>query len=170
MAPTVIGLISDTHLDSLTPQLLEAVETHFSDVHMLLHAGDVTSPGLLDELEARGWKVLAVRGNMDLHPELASRLPQTRILELAGVKIGLCHGWGAPDGIRSRVLDSLGGPDHIDVIVYGHTHHPDDRVERGIRFVNPGSPTDQRYAPYRSLARLVISGPRDVEVQFIRLD
>ncbi len=170
MAPTIVGLISDTHLDSLTPQLLDAIETHLSDAHVLLHAGDVTAPTLLDELEARGYDLLAVRGNMDIHPEMAVRLPRTRILEFAGVRLGLCHGWGAPQGIRSRVLDDLGGPDEVDVVVYGHTHHPDDQVERGVRFINPGSPTDKRWAPHRSLARLVISSPQSLDVDFIRLD
>jgi hypothetical protein len=149
-----IGVLSDTHLPGLTADLLNACKKHFEDCRFLLHAGDVTGSQVLDELEAHGWEVAAVAGNMDFEPSIL-RLPRSRVIERGGVRIGVCHGSGPPAGIRRRVREAFGG-DPPEVIVYGHTHQPDDTVEAGIRFLNPGSPTDSRSAPHRTMARLTI--------------
>jgi len=167
---SVVGVISDTHLDTATPDLINALSSHFSDVTTILHAGDVTNPVVLDEIEAHGWRVLAVQGNMDLHPGLVS-LPQTRIVDFGGIRIGLCHGWGGPEGIRMRVLGRFNGT-RPGLVVYGHTHRADDHVEAGVRFINPGSPTDRRYAPFCSLGRLHIlpdGKPEDIQFEIVRL-
>ncbi|MCD6499249.1 MAG: YfcE family phosphodiesterase [Deltaproteobacteria bacterium] len=162
----VIGVISDTHLDAATPDLMDALSAHLSDVTTILHAGDVTHPVVLDEIEAHGWRVLAVQGNMDLHPGLAS-LPQIRLLDFGGVRVGLCHGWGRSGDIRTRVLGRFNG-DRPGIMVYGHTHQADDRVEAGVRFLNPGSPTDRRFAPFCSLGRLYI--PSDGDLNQVRFE
>ncbi len=169
MADVVVGLLSDTHLSSLDGGLLAALKTHLGDAKLLIHAGDVTSPLLLDELQAHGWEVVAVRGNMD--PDLGPDVPQVRWLELGGLRLGVAHGWGPPTGIRRRVLELF--ERKPDVLIYGHTHVPDDSTLDGVRFLNPGSPTDRRFAPFRSLGRLEISetarGPQ-AAFRVIRLD
>ena len=55
----IIGVIADTHghLDS-------RVQRVFSDVEMILHAGDIGSLSVVQQLE-RIAPVVAVRGNMD---------------------------------------------------------------------------------------------------------
>lgn len=170
MGKLVVGLISDTHLGALTPELLAVLEDHLSDAAFVIHAGDVTSPLVLEELEARGWDVRAVQGNMDTF--LGPDVPQKRVLDLEGLRVGVAHGWGPPSGIRQRVLSLF--QERPDILVYGHTHHPDDTVEQQVRFINPGSPTDRRFAPYRSVGRLEISWSDDgrprVDFQLVRLD
>lgn len=164
--PVRVGLLSDTHLSSLSGELLKICQTQFRDVELILHAGDVVAPLVLEELEAHGFRVLAVRGNMDYHSGLG-HLPETRVVEVGAVTVGICHGGGSCAGSRLRILERFGDP-APDLIVYGHTHEPDDTVEAGVRFVNPGSPTDRRFAEYRSLGRLTVRGEK-VEVELIRV-
>lgn len=161
-----IGVLSDTHLNNLTPELLEICENHFKDCSKIFHAGDVTNPLVLEELNAHGWEVLAVRGNMDLHPGLA-HIPRKRVVKLGDVSVGMCHGWGGPGSIKERVLGEFqSSPPSI--ILYGHTHNADDSTYGGVRFLNPGSPTDKRRAPFASAARLLVQG-KDVNFELIRL-
>lgn len=160
------GVLSDTHLDHLTDELLNTCRTCFDGADLILHAGDITAPLVLEELEAHGWKIMAVRGNMDFHPALQD-LPAAQVLELGGVKVGLCHGAGSAGSVRARILKAF-DPEVPQVVVYGHTHRATDTVERGIRYVNPGSPTDRRFAPYRSVATLICEDGR-ADFKIIRL-
>lgn len=133
-----LGVISDTHVPSRMRRLPPRVLQTFVDeeVETILHAGDIERADVLTELEAVA-PVVAVRGNMDRSGETA-HLPQQRVIDLAGRHIALCHGWGAPQGIVERILDAIEEPD-IDLLVYGHTHHPHDDTVRGVRVFNPGS-------------------------------
>ena len=45
-----IGVISDTHLDDFDEGIKRSVEEHFRDVDMILHAGDICVPRVLDEV------------------------------------------------------------------------------------------------------------------------
>lgn len=129
----IIGVISDTHLTRPTSELEELNRTVFSGADLILHAGDLVE---VDVLEAfTGQEVVAVHGNMD-SIEAKHTLPKIRVIELEGRRIGLTHGWGAPGGMESRVKTLF---DHVDIIVFGHTHQPCNRVEDGILFFNPGA-------------------------------
>ncbi len=151
-----VGVLSDTHLSGPTPELLRLCEDHFKDCQRLLHAGDVVSGSVLDALSER-WHVEAVRGNMDFAPELA-RLPRRRLVTVGGLSIGLIHGGGAPAGIEQRVVAAFaqGEEDPPPVIIHGHTHRPVDDVLLGVRILNPGSATEARHAPHRSVGRLTV--------------
>jgi putative phosphoesterase len=142
-----LGVISDTHLyrSPMPSGAMEALEG--SD--MILHAGDILEMAVLRELEAIA-PVVAVAGNMD-HGDVLEALPKKRIIDLAGRRVGLTHGSGAPFHISSRLRREFEG---VDVIVFGHTHQAYNREEDGIYFFNPGSPTDRVFAPYRSVGRL----------------
>jgi len=118
----LVGVISDTH-----GSLPGTVASVFDGVERIVHAGDVGSQRVLDELGAIA-PVIAVRGNMD-HGELEWRLPDTATISLAGRRLFVSH---------------VAGPDPepasgIDVVISGHTHR--SRVHRAGRvlFVNPGS-------------------------------
>jgi len=128
-----IGVISDTHLSKATPELCELQHTVFADVTMILHAGDLTE---LEVLQAFSDKdVVAVSGNMDSHA-VRNTLPSEKVLELGGFRIGITHGWGHPFGIPKKIAGTFG---HVDVIVYGHSHRPDNEIRNGILFFNPGA-------------------------------
>ncbi|PLX80476.1 MAG: hypothetical protein C0616_08240 [Desulfuromonas sp.] len=147
----LIGVVSDTHFQSVESGLawLQAMqENDFSEVELILHAGDLVATGLLDFFVEK--PMLAVRGNCDAyHPDL----PQKRILTLAGFRIGMMHGYGAGERVLSCALQEF-AEENLDVLVYGHSHQSLCEIVDGVLCLNPGSPTDRRFAPYHSVGLL----------------
>ena len=80
-----IGVLSDTHLRSPNPVLEYILEELFADTEMVLHAGDIVGPKVLDRLEMN--EVIAVCGNMDDY-EIAQAIPQVRVIAAAGKQVG----------------------------------------------------------------------------------
>lgn len=130
-----IGVLSDTHLHSVTPLLRRIHEQYLSDVDAVLHAGDVVSAEVVAFLDRGAF--FGVHGNMD-PPDVRELLPPARIVELAGRRIGLTHGGGSPSGLEERVMQHF--PD-VDILVYGHSHRPVSHVRDGILCFNPGTAT-----------------------------
>jgi len=151
-----IGLISDTHLTSPVESLPPEVARQFVGVDAILHAGDLVSMHVLNELGAVA-PVQAVRGNADLVD--CHSLPLTRIVEHGGTRIGLCHGDGSPHDLSQRVLGCFSGCS-VDVIVFGHSHKPSIEERAGVVLVNPGSATHPRAGAVRSVAILELSGAK----------
>ncbi len=152
-----MGVVGDTHLPRfgrrLPAALLEGLRG--AAVELILHAGDLTSAGVLDELASVA-PVVAVAGNND-PPELVDRLGTARILEIDGVRVGLTHGH-AGSGARTpdRALATFAG-ESVDVVVFGHSHVPGWERRDGVGLLNPGSPTDRRRMPAYSYAILDVS-------------
>ncbi len=130
-----IGVISDTHLKEPSEELERIVLAYFSDVDMILHAGDFVDQCIVDFF--RRWNLIAVCGNMDMG-EVRSSLPEKKIIDISGFKIGLIHGWGSPIGLEKRIKARF---TPLDCLVYGHTHYPANYKRGGLLFFNPGSPT-----------------------------
>lgn len=157
-----IGVISDTHLHETTAELEEAVREHFRDADLILHAGDITSLGVLEAF--RGKEVIAVAGNRDAR-EVKGSVPQKQIVTAGGLKIGLVHGWGAPAGLKKRVASAFYG---VQCIVYGHSHWPVNQSQDGILFFNPGAFSAGMFSLWRkSLGVLFVD--REIRGQIIRL-
>lgn len=136
--------MADTHVPKrardLPPALWRAVEA--ADV--VVHAGDWVEVALLDELEARSTRLIAVYGNND-GPALRARLPEIARAELDGVRLAVVHETGAAAGRENRCARAF--PD-TDVLIFGHSHIPwDSTAGTGLRLLNPGSPTDRRRQP-----------------------
>ncbi|MDR6971190.1 metallophosphoesterase family protein [Leifsonia shinshuensis] len=137
-------LISDTHIPkrarSLPDQVLAAVDA--ADV--VVHAGDWVDAATLDLLEQRSKRLVGVYGNND-GPELRRRLPEVAHVSLGGLRFSVVHETGPATGREARCDRDF--PD-TDVLVFGHSHIPWDTVTpRGMRLLNPGSPTDRRRQP-----------------------
>lgn len=128
-----IGILSDTHLVNINDDFVRKTRSVFDGVDMIIHAGDMTGTGVFEYLS--NWDLRAVRGNMDDF-ELRERLPEKRIEEIAGRRIGIMHGRGAPQGIADLVLREF---TNVDVIVFGHSHIPLESRREGILLFNPGS-------------------------------
>ncbi len=122
---------------------------------LILHAGDFTAASVLRELEALAL-VEAVYGNMD-EPALQEELPERRVVEVDGIRIGMVHIPGARVGREERLIGWFPG---CDAVVYGHTHLPQVEQHRGVWILNPGSPTERRRAAHRSLLVLDAAGSR----------
>jgi len=145
-----IGVVSDTHISGFDKNLKQAIDEIFSDIDLIFHAGDLVDLKVLDMFGDK--QVRAVCGNMD-NPRVRQELPEQLIVEINGLKIGLIHGWGAPDGIEKKILNKLG---KLDCIVFGHTHYPVNKTIEGVYFFNPGSAMDRRSAPFCSVGVLEI--------------
>jgi uncharacterized protein len=122
---------------------------------LILHAGDVVSASVLEELRALA-PVEAVHGNMD-EPALKAALPETRVVELAGARIGMVHEPGPAAGRAARLRARF--PD-CDAVIYGHTHLPEVTRQGSTWILNPGSPTERRRAPSRTMIVIDAGGGR----------
>ena len=127
-----IGVISDTHATSFV-QLPDRILSTLAGVDLIIHTGDFVARDVLDGLKQLG-EIKAVQGNMDSE-ELKRILPQKELVEIAGRKMGIIHGWGAPYGIDDRVRGMF---DDVDIIVYGHSHYSQNELKNGVLFFNPG--------------------------------
>jgi putative phosphoesterase len=127
-----IGVLSDSHAHSFS-QLHKKILRALAEVDLIIHAGDFVAKDVFDGLKQLG-EVKAVRGNMDSE-ELKNILPEKETLEIEGKKIGIIHGWGSPHGIDDRVGNVFSG---VDIIIYGHSHYPQNESKNGILFFNPG--------------------------------
>lgn len=138
-------LTSDTHLPKrakeLPPELLERM----AEADVVVHAGDWVDVATLELFESVAQRLIGVYGNND-GPELRARLPSTAYAELGGLRFAVVHETGGRQGRERRCEARF--PD-VDVLVFGHSHIPwDTRTGRGLRLLNPGSPTDRRREPH----------------------
>jgi len=110
---------------------------------------------VLEELAALA-PVQAVQGNMD-EPELRTALPDERVVEVAGARIGMVHIPGPRAGREDRLVARF---PRCHAVVYGHTHVPDITRHRDVWILNPGSPTERRRALARAMLLLEIQAGR----------
>ena len=137
-----IGLVADTHVPRDAKGLPPHVKEAFKDVDLILHAGDIYIPSVLDELATIA-PVLAARGNGDLEFPEDQRLKDYHVLDADGFKVGLIHGT-VLDELPRRPLDGVlkrefGG--HVDIVVFGSSHVASVKKYESILLINPGSPT-----------------------------
>jgi putative phosphoesterase len=157
-----VGVISDTHIPAIAPSLPPAVFEIFKDVDLILHAGDIVELSVLAELRAIA-PVEAVAGNMD-GAEVHLKLPAQKILPIGKYSVGLIHGKYKIDIQKEMIRKEFSD---VDLIVYGHSHTPFWGTFDGVYFLNPGSPTDKRHAPYNSVALLHVGD--ELKAEIIRL-
>jgi uncharacterized protein len=134
-----VGLISDTH-GLLRPEASAALQG--SD--LIIHAGDVGAPEILDQLGALA-PVVAVKGNID-KGAWVSRLPATAVAEAGSVLIYVLH------DITQLDLDPAAA--HFQVVVSGHSHKPSRTERNGVLYLNPGSAGPRRFQLPVTIARL----------------
>jgi uncharacterized protein len=159
-----LAVIADTHLPRGTRRLPDRCLAELRAADAILHAGDLIALSFLDELRELGPPVHAVAGNVD-EPALRELLPEELTVELAGRRIGLVHIPGPRAGREARLTARFPG---CAAVVYGHTHLPQLEQCDGVWIVNPGSPTERRRAPFRSMAILEV-GSGGVEGRLIEL-
>jgi len=128
-----IGILSDTHLNTVTDELRRIKTQYLSDVDYILHAGDMVSMDVAAYLDEGNF--FGVHGNMDSH-YVREFLPEKRIMDFGRFRVGLIHGWGAKTDLEERILNTF---QDVDVIVYGHSHKPANHLKDGILLFNPGT-------------------------------
>lgn len=150
-----IAIVSDTHLPRGRRQLPARLVEECLAADLILHAGDFSALSVLVELELLG-PVEAVLGNCD-DDDLAARLPVQRVVEAAGVRIGMVHDSGPAVGRAGRLRARFDG---CQAVVFGHSHLPVIEQEDGVLLVNPGSALDRRRAPVCTMAVVQIADGR----------
>jgi uncharacterized protein len=161
---TTVAVISDTHLPRGVRRLPDACLERLAAADLILHGGDFVAASVLAELRTLGPPVEAVHGNVD-EPELRVVLPRRRVLEVEGVRIGMVHDGGPRTGREGRLAARFPG---CDAIVYGHSHFPQVDRHGDVWILNPGSPTERRRAPTRSMIVLEVEG-RAISPELVRL-
>jgi putative phosphoesterase len=135
-----IGVISDTHIpgrgEGVPPVILNA----FKQVDLIIHAGDIVSLEVIEELKSICAKVVVVAGNMD-QEAVKKKYPVKQVLEILGLRVGLMHGAGPALNLLELLKDVF-KEDNCDLIIFGHTHKAMNEQIGAVLFFNPGSPTD----------------------------
>jgi uncharacterized protein len=163
MTAMMVVVLADTHGPRRWKSCPPKVAEHLSRADVILHAGDVCVPGVLDEL-AEFAPVHVVAGNNDGPDVVAWGAPETLEIDLDGLRVAMIHDSGQADGRAARMRRRF--PD-ADLVVFGHSHIPMDRTDAGLRIFNPGSPTDRRRQPHGTVGELDIVDGTLVEARII---
>jgi uncharacterized protein len=158
-----VAILADTHAPRRWKACPPRVAEHLRDADVILHAGDVCTAGVLDELAGYA-PVHAVLGNNDGPDVAAWGAPETLELDLAGVRVAMIHDSGPADGRAARMRRRF---PNADLVVFGHSHIPMDRTHAGVRIFNPGSPTDRRRQPRGTIGIVDIEAGEVVAAQII---
>jgi uncharacterized protein len=133
------------------PTLPPEVAERLAGVDLILHAGDITDTAVLGHLE-RIAPVVAVQGDHDRDGGIV--LPRSRVVRVAGRRIGLTHGrrWRPVESAAAAASLMAGEPRllgfhhalrrrfaDVDCIVHGHLHLPLCSVAGGVLFFSPGA-------------------------------
>jgi putative phosphoesterase len=149
-----IGVISDTH-GLVRPQALRAL----AGADLIVHAGDIGSPDVLDALRALA-PLVAVRGNND-RGAWAAALPETEVVDASGRSLYVLH------DVKELDLDPrVAG---FDAVIAGHSHQP--RIDRrdGVLYLNPGSAGPRRFKLPIALAWLTVDA-QHLDAEIVQLD
>jgi putative phosphoesterase len=155
-------ILADTHIPRRARTLPEGLVAYLERADLVLHAGDLIGPSVLEELSGYNAPTHAVRGNVDM-PGLD--LPEALQLDLGGARIAMVHDSGRKEGRRKRLGKRF---PEARVVVFGHSHIPFLEDENGLLLLNPGSPTDKRRQPEHTFA-LLRSEEGDVRAEIIAL-
>jgi uncharacterized protein len=130
----------------------------------VIHAGDISTIGVLRELEAIGPPVHAVYGNVD-EASLRRLLPAALTLELEGNTIAVLHDAGPRRGRLKRLRRRF---PEADAVIFGHSHMPLHETDGDFQIFNPGSPTERRRSERRSMGLMRVGGS-SIEFEHIGL-
>lgn len=147
-----VGVISDTH-GLLRPEAVRALRGS----QLIVHAGDVGAPDVLEGLRAIA-PVVAVRGNND-RGAWARALRERELFDIARQRLLVLHD-----------LKKLGAtPTGVSVVITGHSHKPSIAEHGRVVFVNPGSAGPRRFTLPISIARVSVGRGR-VRARIVVLD
>ena len=144
--PCRVAILSDTH-GHLADEFIAAID----GCDLILHAGDLNTPEILETLRALA-PTVAVRGNMD-GGRWADELPVYEAVTTSKSVFHIIHDLQ----MLEELCDIPTGYANT-VVVYGHTHiRHTTRDDSGRLYLNPGSATLPRkgHRPSIAIAELV---------------
>lgn len=133
-----IAILSDTH-----GLLREHVMTEPSAADIIIHAGDINTPNIVESMRKRG-ETYVVRGNNDR--DWAEALPKSITVTMEGVRFFIIH----------NKLDVPKYLTNVDVVIYGHSHKYFAEVINGVLFLNPGSCGRRRFDLELTMCRMTV--------------
>jgi hypothetical protein len=143
-----IAIISDTHMPRGARRLPAACVSRLRSADLIVHAGDLNTLDVLDELRSLG-EVVAVHGNVD-EGAVRRTLPASATVSAGGYRLAVIHDAGPARGRLVRLRARFPG---ADAVIFGHSHIPLlERSPEGFVILNPGSPTERRRAPHHTMA------------------
>ncbi len=148
-----IGIISDTH-----GLIRQSVVKSFNDVDLIVHAGDVGKPEVLETLQDIA-RVYPVRGNVD-GGKWTDKLPFTEVVQVGQIFLHVLH------DLNALNLDPAAAG--FNVVISGHSHIPKIEKQNGVIFLNPGSAGPRRFKHPISIAFLYIKGT-SIEAEIVEL-
>ena len=157
-----VVVVSDTHAPRFWKACPPALLPILRRAELILHAGDVCVPSVLDEL-AQYAPVRVVLGNNDRADVAAWGAQLTAEFDLEGVSVAMIHDSGARTGRLERMRRRFPA---AELVVFGHSHIPLYEADRGLHILNPGSPTDKRRQPHPTCATVDIA---DGVIQRVRI-
>jgi putative phosphoesterase len=160
-----IAIISDTHLPKRFRRLPETCLERLQAADAIVHAGDLSTLDVLEQLQSHG-RVVAVCGNVD-DAGVQAVLPQTATLDAGGLRLAVIHDAGPSGGRLQRMRRRF---PEADAVIFGHSHIPlHERAADGFQIFNPGSPTERRRAPRHTMGMArAVNG--ELTFQLITLD
>lgn len=166
---TRLLLLADTHVPARAKRLPDDVWRAVDEADVVVHAGDWVDLATFEALAERARRLIGVWGNND-GADLRERMPEFAVARIEGVNLGVVHETGATAGREAR-MDARYPDGVLDLLVFGHSHIPwDSTTPRGIRLLNPGSPTDRRRQPVCTLMTVTIDGDRVTDVTVVPVD
>ena len=156
----MLVVLADTHMPKGARRLPDRCVELVSRAEAVIHAGDFFAVSVLAEIEALCSTVHAVHGNVD-QPALRERLPERTEIAVGGHRLGLVHDAGPAKGRLARMRAAF---PRADAVVFGHSHLPLHETDAdGFQIFNPGSPTERRRAPQRSMGLLRVAAALEFE-------
>lgn len=158
-----IVVLSDTHAPRRWKSCPPAVAGQLRGADLILHAGDVCTATVLDELTEYA-PVRAVAGNNDGLDVAAWGADPALELELDGLRVAMLHNSGQAAGRIARLRRAFPA---ARLVVFGHSHIPLDQADGSLRIFNPGSPTDRRRQPHGTIGVLEVKSGRLVAARIV---
>ena len=163
---TNLLLLADTHIPARAKRLPEAVLRAMDAADIVVHAGDWIDLDTYELLASRARVLHGVYGNND-GPQLRERLPEVAYFTVEELSFAVIHDTGQAKRREERADQNFPS---TDILIFGHSHIPWDTVSpRGMRLLNPGSPTDRRRQPHCTMMTASVSGAK-IEVELHRVE
>jgi uncharacterized protein len=156
-------VLADTHAPRRWRRCPPTVAHYLRSADLILHAGDVCTADVLDELSDYA-PVRVVLGNNDGPDVAAWGAPETLEFDLAGLAAAMIHDSGPAAGRSARLRRRFPA---AQLVLFGHSHIPLDLADDGIRIFNPGSPTDRRRQPEGTFGLLHIDDGLLIQTRII---
>lgn len=150
-----ICVLSDTHIPDRARELPARLLNELKTADMVIHAGDLVDPAVYKALCDVCKDVRVVSGNMD-PSELKVKFPQRQLIRAGNFSIGVVHGWGPPNQLMAVVKDIF-RKEAPDIVIFGHSHQVCNQKEGKTLYFNPGSPTDDVFAAFKSFGIIEIT-------------